>query len=131
MEMYLILKYAHMIAAAITISGFMWRGYWMLTESENLQHRAAKIAPHIVDTVLLLAGLGLVWLLHLNPLVQPWLLAKFTGLVAYILLGTIAIRRGATKQVRTAALLGAIAVFAYITGVALAKSPLSWLRLLA
>jgi len=125
--MYLTFKYVHVVAAVLTISGFMLRGYWMLTESNNLQHRVARIVPHFVDTVFLLAGLGMVWQLHLNPLTQPWLLAKFTGLLAYILLGTVAIKRGPTKQVRTITLVGAVAVFAYITGVALTKSPLSWL----
>lgn len=125
--MYLILKYAHVIAALATISGFMLRGYWMLTESEKLQHPVARIAPHIVDAVLLIAGVGMVWQLQLNPLTQAWLLAKFTGLLAYILLGTIAIKRGPTKQVRTVAFVGAVAAFAYIAGVALTKSPLSWL----
>lgn len=125
--MYLILKYAHVVAAVVTISGFLLRGYWMLTDSRTLQHPVVKITPHIVDTVFLLAGVGMVWLLHLNPLAQPWLLAKFAGLIAYILLGTIALKRGATKQIRAVALVTAVAVFAYIAGVALAKSPLSWL----
>ena len=129
--MYLILKYVHTIAAVATISGFMLRGYWMLTESNKLQHRVARIAPHIIDTVFLLAGVGMVWLLQLNPLTQAWLLAKFAGLIAYILLGTIAIKRGPTRQVRSLAFVGAISVFAYIAGVALAKSPLSWLKYLA
>lgn len=126
--MYLILKYVHVVAAVMTISGFMLRGYWMLTESKNLQHPAAKVVPHVVDSVFLLAGVGMIWQLHLNPLTQPWLLAKFAGLVAYVLLGTVAIKRGPTKQVRTVALVSAIAVFVYIAGVALRKSPLSWVN---
>ena len=125
--MYLVLKYAHMVAAVATISGFMLRGYWMLTESARLQLPIARTAPHIVDTVFLLAGVGMVWLLQLNPLTQPWLLAKFTGLIAYILLGTVALKRGRTKQFRMVALVGAVGVFTYIAGVALTKSPLSWL----
>jgi len=125
--LYLILKYAHVVAAVTTISGFVLRGYWMLVDSKKRQHPVARIAPHIIDTVFLLAGIGLIWLLHLEPLKQPWLIAKFTGLIVYVLLGTIAIRRGPTKQIRTIALVGAVAVFAYIVGVALTRSPLSWL----
>ena len=128
---YIALKYLHVIAGLTTITGFMLRGYWMYTESERLQRRVTKVAPHIVDTVFLLSGVGLVWMLHLNPLTQPWLLAKFSGLIAYILLGTIAIKRGPTKAVRTMALVGAVAAFAYIAGVALAKSPLSWIAYFA
>jgi uncharacterized membrane protein SirB2 len=125
--MYLILKYAHVIAAMATISGFLLRGYWMLVESEKLQHPLVRITPHVVDTVFLLAGVGMIWLLHLNPLTQPWLLAKFTGLLAYILLGSIAIKRGTTRQIRAISLVGAVAVFAYIAGVALTRSPFIWL----
>ncbi|MDH3333703.1 MAG: SirB2 family protein [Gammaproteobacteria bacterium] len=125
--LYLILKYAHVVAAVTTISGFVLRGYWMLVDSKKLQHPVTKIAPHIIDTVFLLAGIGLIWLLHLEPLKHPWLIAKFTGLVVYVLLGTVAIRRGPTKQIRTIAFASAVAVFAYIVGVALTRSPLSWL----
>jgi len=129
MEMYATFKYVHVIAAVATISGFILRGIWMLKASPNLQHPAAKIAPHILDTVFLLAGLGLLWLLRLNPLTQPWLLAKFAGLFAYVLLGMIAIRRGPTKRIRTIALVSAVLAFVYVVGVATAKSPLSWLAM--
>ena len=125
--LYLILKYAHVVAAVTTISGFVLRGYWMLVDSKKLQHPVTRIAPHIIDTVFLLAGIGLIWLLRLEPLKQPWLIAKFTGLIVYVLLGTVAIRRGPTKEIRTIAFASAVAVFAYIVGVALTRSPLSWL----
>ena len=129
MEMYVTFKYVHVIAAVATISGFVLRGIWMLRASPNLLHPVAKIAPHILDTVFLLAGLGLLWLLHLNPLTQPWLLAKFAGLIAYILLGMIAIGRGPTKRIRTIAFISAVMAFAYVVGVATTKSPLSWLAM--
>ena len=124
---YLILKAIHIVAAMTTISGFLLRGYWMLTESDKLQHRVTRIVPHVVDTVFLLSGIAMVWMLHLNAFTQPWLIAKFTGLIAYILLGTIAIKRGRTPQIRVIAMVGAVSIFAYIAGVALTKSPFSWL----
>ena len=127
---YVLLKYVHTFAAIATISGFMLRGWWMLTDSNLLQHRATKIVPHVNDAILLLAGIGMLWVLQLNPFTQTWLLAKFAGLIAYILLGTIALKRGQTKEIRSMAMVAAIAVFAWVAGVALAKSPLSWLALL-
>lgn len=127
---YVFLKYVHTFAAIATISGFVLRGWWMLRESELLQHRVTKIVPHVNDAILLLAGIGMLWVLQLNPFTQPWLLAKFAGLIAYILLGTIALKRGPTKEIRSIALVAAVAVFAWVAGVALAKTPLSWLALL-
>jgi len=128
---YFALKIVHTLAAVTSISGFMLRGYWMMTESDRLQTKAARMVPHIVDTVFLLSGVALIWILSMNPFRQGWLLAKFAGLIVYIALGTLAIKRGPTKQVRIIAFAGAISVFAYIVGVALAKSPASWLAWLS
>ena len=127
---YWLIKNLHTLAALLTISGFMLRGYWMVTGSDRLQHRVTRTVQHIVDTIFLLSGIAMLAMLSLNPLSQAWLLAKFAGLIAYILLGTIAIRRGSTPQVRKVAFVAALAVFAYIVGVALSKSATSWLAYL-
>ena len=124
--LYLILKYVHMIAAIATISGFVLRGYWMLIESPILQLRMTKIAPHVVDTLFLLAGIAMLWTLHLNPLKQGWLLAKFAGLFVYIVCGALALRRGPTRQVQIMAFVGALLAFAYVVNTAITKSPLPW-----
>jgi len=128
---YLFIRNLHTIAAAVTITGFILRGYWMMTGSGRLQHRITRIAPHVVDTVFLLSGIAMVAMQSLNPLSQSWLLAKFVGLIIYILLGTVAIRRGSTMQIRTIAFVAALAMFAYVVGVALSKSPASWLAYLS
>ena len=47
--------------------------------------------------------------------------AKVVGLLAYILLGTLALKRGRTRQVRLVALAAAILVYAWIVSVALTK----------
>ena len=126
---YMLIKSLHMITAIATISGFVLRGYWMMVESERLQLKLIRIAPHIIDTLFLLSGIALVYQLHLNVFSQPWLLAKIIGLIAYIVLGTIAIKRGPTLQIRVIAFVAALATFAYIVGIALTKSPASWLKL--
>jgi uncharacterized membrane protein SirB2 len=127
--LYWVIKSLHMMTGIVTFSGFVLRGYWMMTGSDRLQLRVTRIAPHIVDTVFLLSGIALVFMLHLNAFSQPWLLAKFTGLIAYIVLGTFALKRGSTPQIRMIAFVAALAVFAYIVGVAVTKSPISWLGL--
>jgi uncharacterized membrane protein SirB2 len=67
-------------------------------------------------------------LARLSPIAHPWLAAKIAGLLAYIVLGAIALRRGRTKRIRTAALLAALVVFGYIVGTALQRDPLWLLR---
>jgi len=124
---YLAIKSLHMLSATIAICGFIVRGYWMMTGSAHLEHRVVRIAPHVVDTVFLLSGIAMVVMLSINPFAHAWLVAKFAGLVVYVLLGTIAIKRGPTREIRVLAFAGAVSVFAYIVGVALSKSAASWL----
>ena len=125
--MYLLLKAAHSAVALLTISGFILRGYWMLSDSPKLKHRLTRIVPHVFDPVLLAFGLALIFEMNLNVMQHGWLLSKFAGLVVYIGLGMVALRFGRTLQIRLLAFVGALAAFAYISGVALSKSPTSWL----
>ncbi len=128
--MYETVKLIHIGAAIVTISGFMLRGYWMFSGSPRLQLKVVKILPHVIDTIFLLSGIGLVLILNLPVLSQNWLLMKFVALIAYIVLGAIALGRGKTMRSRTIAFVFALAIFAYIVGVALSKSTSSWIAYL-
>lgn len=125
--MYLLLKYVHVSMAALTISGFVLRGYWMLAGSALLERQSVRVVPHVIDTVFLLSGIALIAALGVAVLRQPWLLAKFAGLLIYIVLGAIALRRGQTRRIRSTAFILALGTFAYIVGAAVCKSAASWL----
>ena len=121
---YLTIKYLHMSCAALSGSFFLLRGAWMLRESDMLQRRWVKILPHIVDTLLLTTALIMVVWSAQYPFVQPWLTAKLIALIVYVVLGTVALKRGKTKAMRTGALVAALLTFAYIVAVALTRHPL-------
>ncbi len=94
-----------------------------------LQRRLTRIFPHLIDTILLVSAVTLVWQYQLSPLQQPWLISKIVALLAYIGLGTVALKRGKTKAQRTGALIGALFCFAFIVAAAITKSPwglLAW-----
>jgi uncharacterized membrane protein SirB2 len=118
---YLAAKSLHIGCAAISIAGFAARGALMLAGSPLLAAKPVRIVPHVVDTVLLASALWLAGSLGLFS--QGWVQAKIAGVVAYILLGTIALKRGRTKGVRAAALTAALAVAGYIVAVALTRDP--------
>jgi len=113
-----------MSCAALSITGFAARGLLMLCDSPQLQARFVRIAPHAVDTVLLASGLALAWLSGQYPFAQGWLTAKVLALAAYIILGSVALKRGRSKPVRAAAFALAIAAVLYIVTVALSRNPL-------
>jgi uncharacterized membrane protein SirB2 len=125
---YLTLKTIHMTAAALSIAGYVVRGVWMLRGSPLLQARWVRVVPHVVDTVLLASAIGLLVVLRLYPWHHAWLMAKLIALVAYIVVGAIGLRYGRTRRIRAVAWVAAIAIFAYIVGVARTHSPtLGWL----
>ena len=120
---YLAIKHLHLHITCAVLSGsfFLLRGLWMLTGSPLLLLRWVRVLPHVVDTLLLATALVLVFWSGQYPFVQPWLTAKVLALVAYIVLGTVALKRGKTKGVRTLALVAALATLAYIVAVALTR----------
>ncbi|RNF28273.1 Invasion gene expression up-regulator SirB [Massilia aurea] len=121
---YYALKHIHMTFAVLSGALFLVRGLWMLAESKRLQQRWVRIAPHVIDTLLLGSAIGLAVWSSQYPGQSPWLTAKLVALVAYIGLGTVALKRGRTRQVRALAFVGALACFAYILAVAVTKNPL-------
>ncbi|HAT33172.1 MAG TPA: regulator SirB [Janthinobacterium sp.] len=121
---YFTLKHFHMGCAMLSGLFFLLRGCWMARDSALLQRRWVKIAPHLIDTLLLASALGLVLWSGQYPFAQGWLTAKLLALVLYIVLGSIALKRGKTKAVRVSAFIAALAVFAYIALVAVSKQPL-------
>jgi uncharacterized membrane protein SirB2 len=128
---FLAVKWIHVGSAALSLAGFAARGVLMLRGSALVATRFARIAPHVVDTVLLASALWLAWQLGQYPFVHGWLTAKLLALLAYIALGSIALRRGRTPRARAVALTLALACAAYIVAVALARDalgPLAWLR---
>jgi uncharacterized membrane protein SirB2 len=118
---YLSLKHFHMTCAALSGSLFLLRGVWMLRAPAMLQQRWVRIAPHMIDTLLLASAVGLAVWSQQYPGQQSWLTAKVAALLGYIVLGSIALKRGRTKGQRLAAFIGALTLFAYIVTVAITK----------
>lgn len=123
---YLLIKQMHMTAVGLSLAIFMLRAWWSVSESPQRKRRWVRILPHVVDTALLVFGIWLMVLLRAWPTQQPWLMAKLIGLIAYIVVGSFAIKRGRTPLIRGLAAIGAVAIFAYIIGVATTHHPLSW-----
>lgn len=106
----------------VTLGLFLLRGIWMLTGSAQLQRRLVRIVPHVNDTVLLAAAIYMATVIGM----QPWIAAKLAGLLLYIVLGSVALRRGPSRIIRAGAFVAALLVFAYIVAVALTKQVMPW-----
>ncbi|HOI52871.1 MAG TPA: SirB2 family protein [Azonexus sp.] len=126
MNTYLLLRHLHISCVVLSGAGFLLRLYWMASASPRLRQRLTRTLPHVIDSVLLGSALSLAVWSGQYPFVDGWLTAKLGGLLAYIGLGTMALKRGRTRAARLG--YGALAVlaYAYIVGVALTRNPF-WL----
>ncbi len=122
--MYFALKHIHLLCAALSIVGFIVRGALRIADSAVLQKKWIRIAPHIIDTLLLLSAIGLMVSIQQYPFVNSWLTAKLLGLIVYIFLGVVTLRIAKSQPVRIIAYVLAIATFSYVGAVAITKTPL-------
>lgn len=123
--MYMGLKHLHMTFVLISILGFLGRGGWMMTTGAKPGGKFFKIAPHVVDTLLLLSGLVLLGMGGGALLSQPWMLLKLVFVALYIGLGIAAFKSEAVTR-RWVFFALALLVFAQTAGMALNKSMAGW-----
>ena len=121
---YFELRQVHIACAILTITLFTLRGLLMLGGSSLYRAPVLRIVPVAVDTVLLTSALMLTTVVRQFPFTSGWLTMKVVLLVVYILLGSLALRPGRSRALRTAAFAAALATVAFLVTVARTHSPL-------
>ena len=123
-EFYPQIKLVH-VAAVLTSGGlFLLRG---LADQAGMRWSMAaptRFLSYGIDIVLLSAALMLLTILPSALFGNGWLWVKLGLLVAYIVLGSLALKRGRTPAVRLACFLAALLVIGAMYSIARAHHPL-------
>ncbi len=119
----------HVFCAFSSILLFLVRGIPNLILDQPLRGRFFRIAPHVVDTLLLASGITLALSLSLDPLHASWLGVKLLLVVVYIALGILAFRLHGPRLWRWVFFMLAVLVFADIVAIAVTHSPLGLFRI--
>jgi len=114
------IKLIHLIFIFSSFISFTSRIGLSVFKPSLLQNKFIKIAPHVIDTILLLSGITLV--IQGNWLAGEfgWIVSKFVLLLAYIGLGVMAMRFSGIK--RWLAFVAAIICFISIFIIAITKN---------
>ena len=120
---FLQIKWIHIWAVVLSGGLFTARGLMMLLRSQWTNHVSLRYLSVLIDTTLLTAAILLTLILHQYPFVQAWLTVKVVLLIVYIVLGTLALKRGRTRAVRVVTYLAALAVYLFIVSVARSHDP--------
>lgn len=122
-EFYPQIKLVHICAVIASGSLFGLRGLMMFARSHITNLPALRYLSYAIDTTLLTAALMLVTILHQYPFAQAWLTVKVLLLVVYIVLGTLALKRGRTRAMQATCYFAALVVYLFIASVAVAHNP--------
>ena len=126
-EFYPQIKLIHV--AAVILSGLLFtlRSSAQLLGAQWTMAAPLRYLSYAIDTTLLTAALMLATILHQYPFVHAWLTVKVLLLVVYVVLGSIALKRGKSRTARLYCFLAALAVYLFIASIARAHSPLGFL----
>ncbi|EAS8238715.1 SirB family protein [Salmonella enterica subsp. enterica serovar Enteritidis] len=118
----------HLICVALSVSLFIARYWWRYCGHALAAARWTRIVPPVIDTLLLLSGIGLIVKTHILPFTESgsWLTGKLFGVIIYIVLGFIALdyRQARSQQARFIAFPLALVVLYIIIKLATTKIPL-------
>lgn len=114
-------KHLHMTLAVLSISLFTIRFFWTLVGSKHLDKKWVKITPHIIDTLLLCAGIALMIQFGWNPLEHKWLAEKLLALFAYIFTAYYALKLARNRVMQVLGYVGAVGWFLLIAKIAMTK----------
>ncbi len=120
---HLAIKTLHVGCVVLSVGLFVLRAILDRVGRPWRQWPVLRIAPHVIDTVLLGSALWLAFAIRQYPFVDAWLTAKVVALAAYIGLGWLALSPRAPRCTRSPALAAALVAVGYIIGVALTRSP--------
>ncbi len=114
------MKSLHLLFIFASFFSFSGRIALSVFKPALLQLKLIKIAPHIIDTLLLLSGFTLVIQGSWMNTEHGWITSKFILLLIYIALGVMAMRLTGPK--RWIAFVAAIACFISIFIIAITKN---------
>lgn len=123
------LRWLHLGLVTLSVSGFVLRWIASMRDANRVRTRWLRIAPHVLDTLLL--GSGVMLALQWDTSAwQGWLGTKMLALLAYIGFGAAALNPSRSRQGSVITFLSAMAAAGWIVSAAILKSAWGPLALL-
>ena len=128
-EFYPQIKQFHIGIALLSGLIFAIRGVFALGGAQWPRAALVRWTSYVVDTTLLTAAAMLLTILPSGLFANGWLTVKLLLIVAYIVLGILALRPNRGRVARVVLFVAALLAYAQVYGIARAHHPLGWLWL--
>lgn len=119
-----ITKFIHISCVLLSALFFFSRGVVMIRTPEFVGRLWVRRTAEAIDTLLLLSGVGLVWITGQMPWQEMWLATKIGALLLYVLLGMVAFHWGRSSRIKIGFWMAAVVTYLYMISVAFSRS--SW-----
>ncbi|MBP1475920.1 SirB2 family protein [Frateuria sp. MAH-13] len=128
-EFYPQIKAVHITCVLLSGALFALRGLLVqVGYAGAAQWAPLRYLSYTIDTTLLTAALMLLTVLPGAYFANGWLTVKLVLVVAYVVLGSLALKRARTPAARRIFLAAALAAYVFILGIARMHHPLGWLH---
>ncbi|MGN2246826.1 SirB2 family protein [Frateuria sp. GZRR35] len=128
-EFYPQIKAVHIACVLLSGALFALRGVLVqVGHAGAAQWAPLRYLSYTIDTTLLTAALMLLTILPGAYFANGWLTVKLVLVVAYVVLGSLALKRARTAGARRIFLAAAVAVYVFILGIARMHHPMGWLH---
>lgn len=123
-EFYPQIKSVHIAMVIASGSLFALRGLLLLLGQRWAMAWPLRYGSYAIDTTLLTAAMMLLTILPGAMFANGWLATKIVLLVVYIVLGTMALKHGKTRNARAGFYVAALLVYGFMFSIARAHHPL-------
>ncbi|WP_341503419.1 SirB2 family protein [Gallaecimonas sp. GXIMD4217] len=123
-SLYLPLKGLHSLAIAASALLLVYRFILDWRGRDWRQSKWLTLVPRANDALLLVSAFGLCFVINQFPFMSPWVTEKLLGLLAYVVLGVVALQNSRSLLMRSFAVAGALGWIVYNAKLAISKTPL-------
>ncbi|MBI2315926.1 MAG: SirB2 family protein [Betaproteobacteria bacterium] len=120
----LLVKYVHIVAVAATFALFFVRGLWVLRAYPSPQEGWVLYLPHVIDAILVASALAVLWDTRNLGWPGTWMTVKLALVAVYAVLAFAVLRFARGFGVRIVTWIAALALFLFVTTVAVLHHPL-------
>lgn len=113
------LKTLHLVLIFSSLASFIGRVMLLQFKPEALQSKLSRIAPHVLNTLLIISGVALILTGGWLEGDFGWIISKFILLLAYVAFGVMCMHNVGVK--RWAFFAGALLCFVFIFVIAITK----------
>jgi len=116
----------HVSLVALSLSLFVWRGLYTWRGIVIQSRMWKRILPDIIDSLLLMSGASLAYILGFAPWYDSWLLIKLIAVLVYIGLGFMALRELESLWLKRMYFILSLLTAMYVIAIAHSKLIFPW-----